>query len=470
MTQDMSNAPKTGIVHLGLGAFFRSHGAVYIQNAMKKDGGDWGVIGVSLRSPGMRDKLREQNWRYTAAEMGPEGLKTQDITVLNDVLVAPENPQAVLDAMADETVKIVSLTITEKGYCLASSDGAPDLNHPDIQHDIAHDMPKSALGYIVRALQHRRAAGLRPFTVMSLDNLPNNGAQIKAAVLSLASQINPDLAAWIESEARFPSTMVDRIVPATTDALIAQIADHTGEQDVAPVGHEPFSQWVIEDQFVDNNRPDFASVGAQFVQDVTAFEHMKLRMLNGTHSSLAYLGAVAGFRTVSEACENADIVNFLSHLWTAEIIPTLTSPEATDLPAYAEALLQRYQNPAIQHRLEQIAMDGSQKLPQRLLGTIQDNAKAGRSFDGLALAVAGWVRFLEGKDDNGNALSISDPLQDQLQELITTASTRDDLVTKLIGFKAVFSDPPAELAPALLAALAKLDDKGALAAMRETAR
>ncbi|MEE2945963.1 MAG: mannitol dehydrogenase family protein [Pseudomonadota bacterium] len=463
----MSNI-TAGIIHLGLGAFFRAHGAVYVQEAHDLESGNWGIIGVSLRSPAVRDTLQARNWAYTALEMGARGLIPKDISILQDVLVGPESEQLVLDAMIDEQVKIVSLTVTEKGYCLASSDGALDLDHPDIRHDLANEVPRSAPGYLVRALQERKRRGVRPFTVMSLDNLPNNGSRVRAAVLELAKKIDPSLADWIAAQGCFPSTMVDRIVPATTDTLIEHARNQFGIEDAGLVGHEPFRQWVIEDNFVDGVRPNFERVGAQFVNDVTAFEHMKLRMLNGTHSSLAYLGALAGYRSVDEACADPTIIGFLNHLWNKEIIPTLTPPEATNLKSYASSLLKRYQNPAIRHRLEQIAMDGSQKLPQRILGTINDNTSAHRPSAGLVLALAGWVRFLEGQDDMGQPLEVSDPLKDQLQSLLRNCATRTELVHGLLNVKAIFADTATEqLAPALLNALEALDRDGALKSMQK---
>lgn len=459
---------KPGIVHLGLGAFFRAHGATYIQEALDKNGGNWGVVGVSLRSAGVRDKLEENAWKYHLVQLSDTGLETQKIDVLTNVLVAPENPDAVLRAMASPHTKIVSLTVTEKGYCLSSSNGSLDFNHPDVQHDINNKVPVSAPGYIVRAMEIRKARGLSPFTVLSLDNLLNNGAQIKAAVLALAEKINPELAMWIKEYARFPATMVDRVVPATTQALIENVADRTGISDPALVGHEPFRQWVIEDDFVNNDRPEFDGVGAQLVSNVAEFEHMKLRMLNGTHSSLAYLGAIAGFRTVADACADETIASFLQQLWKDEIIPSLSPPEATDLNDYANDLLKRYKNTGIQHRLEQIAMDGSHKLPQRILATIEDNARAGRESPGLTLAIAGWIRFLEGTDDNGDKLEVSDPLKDRLQTLIKTHTSRAELVKGLLELDAVFGgSPPDHFETSLIAALNKLDDIGAKAAMQE---
>ena len=385
----MNQRPPVRIVHLGLGAFFRAHGCAYLQD-LNDQGGDWGVLGVSLRSPAVRNAMRLRDYRYTAAALTPEGMALRQIDVVRDVLVAPENPGAVIAAMADPAVALVTLTVTEKGYCHDPATGALNLNHPDIQADIESPLPVSAPGVLVRALQARRAKGLAPFTVLSCDNLPDNGAVARAVTISLAQIIDPDLAAWIDANTAFPSTMVDRIVPATTPNDIAMIAAQSGQPDAAPVLHEPFTQWVITDDFKDDV-PDLAAVGAQIVPEITPFEHMKLRMLNGAHSALAYLGPLAGFKTVADAVADEAIVAYLRHLWRAEIIPTLTPPKGTDLSAYADALLARFANTGIQHQLSQIAMDGSQKLPQRLLGTLDDRLSNGDDVDALLLAVAGWI-------------------------------------------------------------------------------
>ncbi|MCC5959475.1 MAG: mannitol dehydrogenase family protein [Rhodobacteraceae bacterium] len=425
-----------GIVHLGLGAFFRAHVASYISEAMQHHGGDWGVIGVSLKSPGVRDRLRPQGWAYTAVELAPDGEKPQVMTLLRDVLVAPENPQAVLDAMAAPNVSIVSLTVTEKGYCHEPATGRLDSAHPDIAHDIAHDLPKSAPGYLVRALQLRHARGLPPFTVLCCDNLPENGHVVRGVVLDLARLIDPALAAWIASDGAFPSTMVDRIVPATTPDDLDRVAALTGQRDEAPVMHEPFRQWVVEDRFC-GARPQWDVAGAQMVADVTPFEHMKLRMLNGTHSSLAYLGYLAGYQTIAEVMTDPAFVRYARHLWQAEIIPTLTPPENTDLGAYAEALAARYANPAIRHRTWQIAMDGSQKLPQRILATLAENRAAGRGSAGLVLAVAAWMRYTSGRDETGTAIEVKDPLADRLAAL--WCDDPRDTVTGFLTLSEVFA-------------------------------
>ncbi len=462
------SAAPAGIVHLGLGAFFRAFGAIYIAEAMTKSGGDWGITGVSLQSPGTRDGLRPQGWAYTALELAPDGGKPQVVTVLRDVLVAPEDPQAVLDAMAAPDVKIVSLTVTEKGYCHEPVTGRLNRDHPDIAHDLANPLPKSAPGFLVRALAARRAAGLAPFTVLCCDNLPENGRVVRGVVLELAGLIDPALAEWIAAEGAFPATMVDRIVPATTAADLDRLEAMTGWRDEAPVMHEPFRQWVIEDDFVGGIRPDLGAVGAQMVADVTPFEHMKLRMLNGTHSSLAYLGYLAGYETIADTVADPGFSAYARGLWRDEIIPALTPPPGIDLADYANALLARYSNSAIRHRTWQIAMDGSQKLPQRILGTIAEARASGRPVPGLTLAVAAWMRYASGRDEKGDAIEVRDPLASRLQAL-----WYDDPATTVGGFLALAEVFPPALrgdpgfADDLTAALSRLIRDGAKTSINE---
>lgn len=461
-------APKVGIVHLGLGAFFRAHGAIYTEEAMAASGGDWGIIGVSLQSPGTRDALAPQGGSYIACELAPEGAKPRHVQVISGVLVAPESPEAVLAAMADPAVKIVSLTVTEKGYCHEPSTGALNLAHPDIEHDLANPLPRSAPGYIVRALERRHAAGLAPFTAMSCDNLPHNGTVLRGVVLDLARKIDPALAGWIAAEGRFPATMVDRIVPATKPEDIAQIEALTGLHDASPVMHEPFRQWVIEDSFVAGARPDWGAVGAQMVADVTPFEHMKLRMLNGTHSSLAYLGYLAGHETIAETMADPVFARFVASLWEREIIPVLEAPPGENLPAYARALAARYANPAIRHRTWQIAMDGSQKLPQRILGTLAENFAAGRAAPGLVLAVAAWMRYVGGVDEKGAPIEVKDPLAARLRTLSDGAQTPEAKVAALLSLREVFPESlAAQLQAPLAASYARLVAQGARAMVQE---
>ncbi|MBC7479257.1 MAG: mannitol dehydrogenase family protein, partial [Pseudorhodobacter sp.] len=432
--------PGAGIVHLGLGAFLRAHGAVYVGEAMARSGGNWGIVGVSLQSTGTRDALLPQDCVYTALELGPQGRAPRLVTSVVDVLVAFEDPEAVLAQMADPAIRIVTLTVTEKGYCHDPSSGALNLAHPDIVHDLAHPLPQSAPGYLVRALQRRRAAGLRPFTVVSCDNLPQNGQVARAVVLALAQALDPALAAWIAVEGRFPATMVDRIVPATKPEDIAALQTLTGYHDAAPVMHEPFRQWVVEDDFVDGARPDLAGVGVQMVQDVTAFEHMKLRMLNGAHSALAYLGYLAGHQTIADTVADPVFAGFVRHLWTAEIIPALTPPPGVDLSAYAAALFSRFANGAIRHRTWQIAMDGSQKLPQRILATLSETVAAGRASPGLILAVAAWMRYVGGVDEAGGAIDVKVPMAARLLSLSDGAVGSVGKVDALLSVLEIF--PP----------------------------
>ena len=459
-------AVPVGIVHLGLGAFFRAHGAVYIEEAMSASGGDWGILGVSLQSSTMRDQLAPQGGTYMALELGPEGETLRHVQSVQDVLVARENPSAVLEAMADAGVRIVSLTVTEKGYCHEPSTGRLNMAHPDIVQDLASDLPVSAPGFLVRALALRKARGLAPFTVLTCDNLPNNGQVVRGVVLDLARAVDPTLAAWIEAEGKFPSTMVDRIVPATKPEDVARMEALIGAQDAAPVFHEPFRQWVVEDDFVGGARPDLGAVGVQLVRDVTEYEHMKLRMLNGTHSALAYLGYLSGHETIADCMADPVLDSFVQRLWSQEIIPALTPPESVALADYAKALHARYANPAIRHRTWQIAMDGSQKLPQRILGTLETNLAKGRHCPGLMLAVAAWMIYVRGTDLAGQPIEVKDPLAPALR----AAATSPDPVGALLSMRSVFPQRLAEtLETPLRKAYAALLEHGARPTMQAAA-
>ena len=458
-------APAAGIVHLGVGAFFKAFGAIWLEDAMAASGGDWGVIGVSLRRPDERDKLAPQGYAYQAVELGPDERQVRKVQVLRDILVAHEDPGAVLAAMADPRVRVVSLTVTEKGYTHSPALGRLDFTHPDVVHDLEHpEVPRSTVGFLIRALDLRRKAGTRPFTVLCCDNLPSNGRMLRGLVIEFAERVAPDLAAWIREEGRFPSTMVDRIVPATTPADIKGLAKETGQLDEGPVFHEPFRQWAIEDKFVDDVRPDFGAAGAQLTSEVEPFELMKLRCLNGTHSALAYLGYMAGYETVAEAIADPTLSGFVDRLWRTEIVPSLSVPHGVDLSAYTEALRTRYANPAIRHRTWQIAMDGSQKLPQRILGTVADNLAAGRPVTGLATVVAAWMRYVGGADENGNVIDVRDPLADRLRALSDGAGSAKVRADALLSVREVFpsvlaADP--QFRSLVASSLASLETLGA---------
>ncbi len=445
-----------GIVHLGLGAFARAHLALYTEDARAAGGtADWGILGVSLQRPDQRDLLAPQDCLYTALERGPEGPTTRLVTCLTGILVAPEDPEAVLAAMSAAPTRIVTLTITEKGYCHDPATGRLNLSHPTIAHDLAHPAaPRGAIGFLVEALRRRQAAGLRPFTVLCCDNLPSNGRVVGALVAEFATRRDPALAAWIAAEGRFPCAMVDRIVPATTPADVAEVERLTGASDAAPVVHEPFRQWVIEDRFVDGARPHWEAGGAQFVAEVEPFEHMKLRLLNGAHSALAYLGYLGGHETIAEAMADPAYAGFVERLWRDEIIPVVPPPPQTDLLAYVAALAARFANPAIRHRTWQIAMDGSQKLPQRLLGTIRERLARDLPFPCLALAIAGWIRYVGGTDERGEPIDVRDPLAEKLRAV--QADWPEDpeaRVRAVLGLREIFGADLAE-APRFLAAVA----------------
>lgn len=439
-----SPAPTAGIVHLGAGAFFRAHLAIYTEDAIALTGGNWGIIGVSLHSPSTRDVLLSQQCSYTSLQLNPGQATARQVDVISNVLYAPENPQAVLDQMAHPDIRIVSLTITEKGYCLEPSSGTLDVDHPSIKHDLANPLPVSAPGFIVRALALRWTAGHPPFTVLSCDNLPANGRTIRQVVLALAGNIDPELAQWIETNGCFPSTMVDRITPATTADDIETVRALTGLHDAAPVVHEPFSQWVIEDCFVDNKRPDWASAGAQLVTDVRPYELMKLRMLNATHSAMAYLGYLAGFKTIADTVADKQFNAFIHALWQHEIIPCLTPPPGMSLQQYANDLMSRYENPGIQHLTWQIAMDGSQKLPQRILGTVTERLDQSAQVPGMILVIAAWMRYVAGMDESGKKIDVRDPFADRFTELSASELKPADWAGGLLAMREIFPGPLAD--------------------------
>jgi fructuronate reductase len=427
-----------GILHLGLGAFHRAHQAVMTEAVLRAGAKDWGIVAASLRSPATRDALAPQDGLYAFAEREDAAERLQVIGALCGLHVAPEDPEALLAAMCAPAIRIVSLTVTEKGYCHDPACGALDEAHPEIRHDLANPLaPRSAPGFLVEALRRRRAAGTPPFTVLSCDNLPANGAATRAIIARLGALRDPDLGAWIAGEVAFPGTMVDRIVPATTAEDRARIEAALGLQDAWPVIGERFSQWVIEDHFP-TGRPEWAMAGALFTADVAPFELMKLRMLNGAHSALAYLGYLAGHETVAQAAADTVFTGFLDALW-GEIMPHVPAPPGVDPGDYAGQLLARFRNRALQHRTWQIAMDGSQKLPPRLLGTVRAALAAGQPIPCLALAVAGWMRYVAGIDEHGGRIDLRDPLLPELREAWSPAPGDPAAVVKrLLSIPTVF--------------------------------
>ena len=460
-------ALRTGIVHLGLGAFVRAHIATYTEDVLAEEPGDWGIAGVSLKRPDQRDRLAPQDGLYTALQRDGAGVTARIVGCVRQTLVAPENPAAVVAAMAAGTCRIVSLTITEKGYCHDPATGRLDASHPDIVQDrTSPDAPRSAVGLIVAALRQRRAAGIAPFTVLCCDNLPHNGRLVAGLVRDFAALGDAPLAGWIEANVAFPSTMVDRIVPAATEQEVTDAAQATGLYDAAPVSHEPFRQWVIEDRFVGGLRPAWERAGAQLVSDVAPYEHMKLRLLNGVHSALAYLGYLAGYETIPDVVADGTFRAYAAALWE-EIIAVVPAPPGVDLRAYAADLLRRFENQAIRHRTWQIAMDGSQKLPQRLLGTVRERLADRLPIPALALAVASWVRYVGGVDESGRPIDVRDPLAAKLRATLDAAGSEPaQRIAAILGEASIFGEDlprSAAFAAALTDAYACLLAEGARA-------
>jgi fructuronate reductase len=432
---------RVGVVHLGIGAFHRAHQAVYLDDRLSAGERDWAVCGASLRSAETAEALEPQDGLYTVAVRSGEGERLRVVGSVRRLLVAPADPAALLDAMADPAVRIVSLTVTEKGYCHDPATGELNEAHPDIRADLADPArPRSAPGFLVEALRRRRAAGLPPFAVLSCDNLPANGETCARVLARLAALRDPDLGRFVAGEVSCPSTMVDRIVPATTDADREAVSAALRVRDAWPVLAEPFTQWVIADRFP-AGRPHLEESGAELVADVAPYELMKLRLLNGSHSTLAYLGYLAGHETVADTVADPDFARLIRGLMDEEVTPTLPLPPGAGLPGYKAALLARFANPALKHRTGQIAMDGSQKLPQRLLGTVRDRLRVGAPIDRLALGVAGWMRFVTGRDENGRPIAVQDPLARRLQSLADGAGpVAERLVPALLGVREIFGE------------------------------
>ncbi|AMO48053.1 Mannitol dehydrogenase family protein [Enterobacter sp. FY-07] len=429
---------RSRIVHFGFGAFHRAHQALLTNRVLNARGGDWGICEISLFSgDALMTQLRAQDHLYTVLEKGADGNQPIIVGAVSECLNAKlDSLAAIIEKFCEPQVAIVSLTITEKGYCIDPASGKLDLHQPRIEHDLQYpDEPHSAPGILVEALYRRRLRGLGPFTVLSCDNIPDNGHVVKNAVLGMAQARSPELAQWIAEHVSFPATMVDRIVPAATEESLAEISAILGVEDPCAIGCEPFIQWVIEDNFV-AGRPEWEAAGAQLVQDVRPWEQMKLRMLNGTHSFLAYLGYLAGFAHINECMQDSAFRSAARRLMLEEQAPTLQI-SGVDLTAYADSLIARFANPALQHRTWQIAMDGSQKLPQRMLDGIRVHLQREHHWPLLALGVAGWMRYVSGVDDAGKAIDVRDPLVDKIRAIVDTSSEAER-VTALLTLQEIF--------------------------------
>lgn len=403
----------TGVVHFGPGAFHRGHQAWYIDALLAQDR-RWGISDVELREGVLAEALRTQNCLYTVVELD-EKVRFQVIGSVKEYVVATENKEAAFARLILPSVRLVTITVSEKGYCLDGS-GTLDIDHADIKHDLEHPTsPVSLVGWLAEGLVRRRAAGLAPFVIMSCDNVAGNGDKLRSAVLKYCeARGSGDLATWIEDRVRFPCTMVDSITPAADEALKQKVADAIGLRDDAPVHREAFVQWVIED-ILGPDAPDFSSVGARLTNDVKAFEFAKLRLLNGAHSTLAYVGLLMGYTSVGEAMRDKRLADFVGRMMCEDIVPSLRKTDALNFESYVGDILRRFRNPALTHMLVQIASDGSQKLPYRILGTIADALDTGRPIDRLVVVIAAWMRFAAREAKAGKALA--DPLCDTLMKI-----------------------------------------------------
>ena len=405
-----------GIVHLGLGAFHRAHQARYTQRAIIEHDGAWRIIGVSLRSPTVASQLNPQNGLYTLIEQDETGYQASIVNVIDRVLVAPENPGLIVAHMSHETIKVITLTITEKGYYHDPANGKLQSEHPDILHDLENlDKPKTALGFIVSAIQNRIKTNTSPFTVLSCDNLPANGKLLKNLVLEFASLISTELSDQIESTYCFPSSMVDRIVPAVTDDVYQRFSKLNNYEDKGLVVCEPYSNWVIEDNFC-SGRPAWDQVGANLVTDVHSYETMKLRLLNGSHSTIAYVGFLCGYETVSDAMQDNDITRLVKRLMKFELMPGLTVDNSVDLDVYCEELLSRFRNETLHHQTYQIAMDGSQKLPQRLISPLVYQREHNGHIECICFVLAAWILYSTGQTFEQQTFEVQDPLATKLSK------------------------------------------------------
>lgn len=430
---------RQGIAHIGVGGFHRAHQAYYTDALMNTgEGLDWAICGVGLRAEDRRarDDLKEQDYLFTLFELGDtDDTEVRVIGAIRDMLLAEDDASALIDKLASPQIRIVSLTITEGGYCIDDSNGEFMAHLPQIQHDLAHpEAPKTVFGFLCAALTKRRTAGTPAFTLMSCDNLPHNGAVTRKALLAFAALRDADLHDWIEQNVSFPNAMVDRITPMTSTQHRLQLADKHAVDDAWPVVCEPFVQWVLEDKFV-NGRPAWEKVGVQFTDDVTPYEEMKIKLLNGSHLALTYLGFLKGYRFVHETMNDPLFVRYMRAYMDLDVTPQLSPVPGINLTDYKQTLVDRFSNQAIADQLERVCSDGSSKFPKFTVPTINRLIADGQETKRAALVVAAWALYLKGVDENGDTYSIPDPRAAFCQALVAD----DALITqRLLEVEEIF--------------------------------
>ena len=435
-------ALKPGIAHFGVGAFHRAHQAEYTDDLLEKDFDRWGLIGINIRLPLLADTLGGQHGLYTRLIRQNDEVEARVIGSIVRVVDSQDNAAPALDVLAAPEIEMVTMTVTEKGYCHIPSSGALDLDHPDIVRDLANpETPRSVPGILARALELRMASHSRPVTLLSCDNIPTNGTILGNVVRTFAERRGNKLADWIAANVAFPSAMVDRIAPATTAADTDTIEKRLGYHDGAVVVGERFRQWVIEQKFA-GRVPRWDRVGATFVDDVTPFEHLKMRVLNGAQTTLSYLGVLGGFEHTSDAIADPLLATFVRRMLTEETLPTLMPVPGIAPAAYLEQSLSRLTNTAIRHRNHQIATDGSQKIVQRLLNPIRDRLAKGESIELLSVPVAGWMAYLiKASARFGSAWQVSDPFAERIAAIADRiGSDSNALADAILAIDAIF-DP-----------------------------
>lgn len=416
-----------GIIHIGVGNFHRAHQSVYLHRLF--DMGldrDWAIIGAGITQydDAMRSKLAPQDWLTTVVELDPVQLTASVTGAMIDYIEI--NPPAIIDAMVKREIRIVSLTVTEGGYFVDAETGGFDQTHPDIVADVQNpDSPTTVFGIIIAALKRRKAEGIAPFTVMTCDNLPENGHMAKQAVLGVAAKIDSDLRDWIEQNVAFPNSMVDCITPATTEREIDLVKNTFGVEDAAPVVCEPFHQWVLEDNFP-NGRPSLEKVGVEFVDDVAPYELMKLRILNGGHASIAYLAGLLDIHYVHDAMNHPLVAGYLNKLEHDEIIPTLDLIPGVSFDEYYKKIVERFSNEAVGDTIPRLCFDGLNRQPKFILPVIEARLKQNQSIDGLALECALWCRYCYGITDSGAEIPPNDTQWARLKEQAALAKDKPE--------------------------------------------
>lgn len=435
------NQVKTGIVHVGIGGFHRAHQALYTDQLLHQpNNSDWGICGIALLDFDLKiyQTLKAQDGLYTLVIKELDGTFTKRIVgAITECLFAPENPSKVIEKMASEEVKIITLTITEGGYNYNEATGAFDATNPQIQHDIENPFtPKTIFGYLTQALKLRKEKGLKGITIQSCDNIQGNGHMTQKMLLSYVQLAEPTLVSWIENNVSFPNSMVDRITPATAPTDIESLQETSGIEDAWPVVCEPFKQWVIEDDFV-NGRPAWEHVGAQFAKDVVPYEKMKLSLLNAGHSVLGILGALIGYNTIDEVVHNKNISTFLKGYMDDEVTATLGTLEGVDLEVYKKSLIERFGNINIKDQIDRICSESSAKIPIFILPTVNAQLQDKAKIKHAAFVLAAWAIYSIGKDEKGNDLSIKDALKITLQEKAIQAQNNPKVFLEI---ETVFGD------------------------------